>query len=31
VHRTLFDDEHDLFRESVRRFIAAEIAPHAEQ
>jgi alkylation response protein AidB-like acyl-CoA dehydrogenase len=30
VQRTLFDDEHDLFRESVRGFIAAEIAPHHE-
>jgi alkylation response protein AidB-like acyl-CoA dehydrogenase len=31
VQRTLFDDEHDLFRASVRRFIAAEVAPHNEQ
>jgi alkylation response protein AidB-like acyl-CoA dehydrogenase len=30
VQRTLFDDEHDLFRDSVRRFIAAEVAPHHE-
>ncbi len=30
MQRTLFDDEHDLFRESVRGFIAAEIAPHHE-
>jgi alkylation response protein AidB-like acyl-CoA dehydrogenase len=30
VQRTLFDDEHELFRESVRGFIAAEIAPHHE-
>jgi alkylation response protein AidB-like acyl-CoA dehydrogenase len=27
VHRTLFDDDHELFRASVRRFIAAEVAP----
>jgi alkylation response protein AidB-like acyl-CoA dehydrogenase len=27
VRRTLFDDEHELFRDSVRRFIAAELAP----
>ena len=27
MRRTLFDDEHDLFRDSVRRFIAAELAP----
>jgi alkylation response protein AidB-like acyl-CoA dehydrogenase len=31
VQRTLFDDEHDLFRASVRRFIAAEVAPNNEQ
>jgi long-chain-acyl-CoA dehydrogenase len=31
VHRSLFDDEHELFRDSVRRFIAAEVAPHHEQ
>jgi alkylation response protein AidB-like acyl-CoA dehydrogenase len=30
VRRTLFDDEHDLFRDSVRRFIAAELVPHNE-
>ena len=30
MRRTLFDDEHDLFRDSVRRFIAAELAPHNE-
>jgi len=28
VERTLFEDEHDQFRDSVRRFIAAELAPH---
>jgi alkylation response protein AidB-like acyl-CoA dehydrogenase len=28
MERTLFDDEHDLFRESVRGFIAKEIVPH---
>jgi alkylation response protein AidB-like acyl-CoA dehydrogenase len=30
VRRTLFDDEHDLFRDSVRCFIAAELAPRNE-
>jgi alkylation response protein AidB-like acyl-CoA dehydrogenase len=30
VRRTLFDDEHDLFRDSVRAFIAKELAPHHE-
>jgi len=28
VERTLFEDEHEQFRDSVRRFIAAELAPH---
>jgi alkylation response protein AidB-like acyl-CoA dehydrogenase len=31
VQRTLFDDEHELFRDSVRRFIAAEVAPRNER
>jgi alkylation response protein AidB-like acyl-CoA dehydrogenase len=30
VRRTLFDDEHELFRDSVRRFITAELAPRNE-
>jgi alkylation response protein AidB-like acyl-CoA dehydrogenase len=30
VRRTLFEDEHELFRDSVRRFIAAEVAPRNE-
>jgi long-chain-acyl-CoA dehydrogenase len=30
VRRTLFDDDHELFRDSVRRFIAAEVAPRNE-
>jgi len=30
VERTLFDDEHDLFRDSVRAFIAKELVPHHE-
>jgi alkylation response protein AidB-like acyl-CoA dehydrogenase len=28
MQRTLFDAEHELFRESVRRFIEAEMVPH---
>jgi alkylation response protein AidB-like acyl-CoA dehydrogenase len=28
VERTLFDEDHDLFRDSVRRFIAADLVPH---
>jgi alkylation response protein AidB-like acyl-CoA dehydrogenase len=31
VRRTLFDDEHELFRDSVRRFIAADVAPHHDR
>jgi alkylation response protein AidB-like acyl-CoA dehydrogenase len=31
VHRTLFDDDHELFRESVRGFIATELVPHFEE
>ncbi|MDQ2649659.1 MAG: acyl-CoA dehydrogenase family protein [Actinomycetota bacterium] len=30
MERTLFDDEHELFRDSVRAFIAKEVAPHHE-
>jgi alkylation response protein AidB-like acyl-CoA dehydrogenase len=30
VRRTLFDDDHELFRDSVRRFIASEVAPRNE-
>ena len=29
--RTLFDDDHDLFRASVRRFFRAEAEPHVER
>ncbi len=31
IPRTLFSPEHDLFRDQVRRFIAAEITPHHAQ
>lgn len=31
IPRTLFDDGHAAFRETVRRFIAKEIAPHYAQ
>jgi long-chain-acyl-CoA dehydrogenase len=31
IPRTLFSEEHEIFRESVRRFIAAEITPHHAQ
>lgn len=30
-HRAVFNDDQRLFRDSVRRFLAAEIAPHFEQ
>ncbi len=28
MQRTIFDEEHDQFRASIRRFVAEEIAPH---
>ena len=31
IPRTLFDADHDLFRSTLRTFIAREIAPHYEQ
>ncbi len=31
IPRYIFSEEHELFRESVRRFIAAEITPHHRQ
>jgi alkylation response protein AidB-like acyl-CoA dehydrogenase len=31
VQRTLFDDEHEQFRTSVRRFIDKEMAPHYDE
>ena len=31
MQRTLFDDEHELFRDSVRAFIAKELVPHHDE
>ncbi|HEX5367105.1 MAG TPA: acyl-CoA dehydrogenase family protein [Acidimicrobiales bacterium] len=31
MRRDIFDDDHELFRESVRRFIAVELAPRNEE
>jgi len=31
VERTLFDAEHEMFRDSVRSFIEKEVAPHAQR
>lgn len=31
MKRTIFESEHEQFRDSVRRFFQREIAPHAEQ
>ena len=31
MKRTIFNGEHDLFRDSWRRFVVAEIVPHNEQ
>ena len=30
MKRRLFDEEHEMFRDSVRKWIASEVAPHAE-
>jgi acyl-CoA dehydrogenase len=30
IPRTLFDDDHEMFRDQVRRFMETEIAPHHE-
>ena len=29
--RTIFDDDHDAFREAVKGFVATEVAPHGER
>ena len=31
LSRTLFTEDHELFRQSVRRFVETEIAPHADE
>lgn len=31
MERHIFEEEHDQFRDSVRRFIQSEVAPHAER
>ena len=31
IPRTVFKDEHEMFRDSVRKFLQEEIAPHHEQ
>jgi len=31
IQRTIFSEEHELFRSSVRRFMEAEIAPHMDR
>ncbi len=31
MQRTLFDSDHELFRDSVRAFIAKELVPHSEE
>jgi acyl-CoA dehydrogenase len=31
MRRTIFEPEHDLFRESARRFFQNEIGPHGER
>lgn len=31
IKRRIFDEEHEMFRDSVRKWLAAEVAPNAEQ
>ena len=31
IPRTIFEEDHGIFRDSVRRFVDAEIMPHHEQ
>lgn len=31
MKRTLFDDDHELFRQTVRRFVETEMVPHATE
>ena len=31
IARTLFSEDHDMFRDAVRRFMATEVAPHTER
>ena len=31
MKRQIFDEDHEMFRDSVRRFMQAEVAPHVEQ
>lgn len=31
LHRTIFDSEHEIFRETFSKFVQKEVAPHAEQ
>jgi acyl-CoA dehydrogenase len=31
VKRLIFDEDHEMFRDSVRRFMQAEVTPHVEQ
>ena len=31
MKRTIFDDEHNMFRQAVRRFVQNEVTPYHEQ
>ena len=31
IERTLFSEEHDLYRDSIRRFLETEVVPHHAQ
>ena len=30
MQRLIFDEDHEMFRDAVRRFMQTEIAPHVE-
>ena len=31
MKRLIFDEDHEMFRDSVRRFMQSEVTPHVEQ
>ena len=31
MKRLIFDEDHEIFRDSVRRFMQSEVTPHVEQ
>ena len=31
MKRLIFDEDHEMFRDSVRKFMQAEVSPHVER